>query len=139
MTPLPHDSAGEGQGFPGGAALRPAAELAHLMEFLHDLGKASPEFKEMLERLETTSSAATGNVRPLGRARKVSVSMPEELTAAVQQRVGRGEFSQYVTEAVARQLELDLLNELAVLLEAEYGPVPEEFLAEAGAAWPDAE
>ncbi len=65
--------------------------------------------------------------------------MPEGLTAAVQQRVGRGEFSQYVTEAVARQLELDLLAELAALLEDEHGPVPEAFLAEAGAAWPDAE
>lgn len=63
--------------------------------------------------------------------------MPEELTVAVQQRVGRGEFSQYVTEAVARRLEVDLLEELAALLEAEYGPVPERFLAEAGAAWPD--
>jgi Arc/MetJ-type ribon-helix-helix transcriptional regulator len=78
-------------------------------------------------------------VRPLGRARKISVSMPEELTAAVQRRVGRGEFSQYVTAAVARQLELDLLEELASLLEAEHGPVPERFLAEAAAAWPDAE
>jgi len=53
--------------------------------------------------------------------------------------VGRGEFSQYVTEAVARQLELDLLGELAALLHAEHGPVPQEYLAEAGAAWPDVE
>jgi hypothetical protein len=61
------------------------------------------------------------------------------LTAAIQQRVGKGEFSHYVTEAVARQLELDLLIELSELLDAEHGPVPEEYLAEAGAAWPDAE
>ena len=74
-----------------------------------------------------------------GPARKVSVSMPEDLTAAVQQRVGRGKFSQYVTEAVARQLELDLLAELSELLAAEHGPVPEEYLAEARAAWPDSE
>jgi hypothetical protein len=74
----------------------------------------------------------------LGRARKVSVSMPEELTAAVRQRVGPGQFSQYVTEAVARQLELDLLAELSAELESEHGPVPEEALAEARAAWPDA-
>ena len=53
--------------------------------------------------------------------------------------MGRGEFSQYVTEAVARQLELDLLGELAALLHAEHGPVPQEYLAEAGAAWPDVE
>lgn len=74
-----------------------------------------------------------------GPARKVSVSMPEGLTAAVQQRVGRGKFSQYVTEAVTRQLELDLLAELSDLLAAEYEPVPEEYLAEARAAWPDSE
>jgi hypothetical protein len=74
-----------------------------------------------------------------GSARKVSVSMPEDLTAAVQLRVGRGKFSQYVTEAVARQLELDLLADLSDLLNSEHGPVPEEYLAEARAAWPDDE
>jgi hypothetical protein len=78
-------------------------------------------------------------VKPAGAARKVSVSLPEDLTTAVQHRVGRGKFSQYVTEAVTRQLELDLLAELSDLLTAEYGPVPEEYLAEARAAWPDSE
>jgi Arc/MetJ-type ribon-helix-helix transcriptional regulator len=78
-------------------------------------------------------------VKPVGAARKVSVSMPEDLTAAVQRRVGRGKFSQYVTEAVTRQLELDLLTELSELLTSEHGPVPEEYLAEAQAAWPDGE
>jgi hypothetical protein len=78
-------------------------------------------------------------VKHSGPARKVSVSMPEDLTAAVQQRVGRGKFSQYVTEAVARQLELDLLDELSDLLSARHGPVPDEFMAEARAAWPESE
>jgi Arc/MetJ-type ribon-helix-helix transcriptional regulator len=78
-------------------------------------------------------------VRHVGTVRKVSVSMPEDLTAAVQQRVGRGKFSQYVTEAVNRQLEQDLLAELSDLLAAEHGPVPAEYLAEAQAAWPDDE
>jgi Arc/MetJ-type ribon-helix-helix transcriptional regulator len=78
-------------------------------------------------------------VKHAGAARKVSVSMPEDLTAAVQRRVGRGKFSQYVTEAVTRQLELDLLAELSELLASEHGPVPEEDLAEARAAWPDDE
>jgi hypothetical protein len=78
-------------------------------------------------------------VKSAGAARKVSISMPEDLTAAVQQRVGRGKFSQYVTEAVARQFELDLLAELSELLTSEHGPVPEEYLAEARAAWPDEE
>jgi Arc/MetJ-type ribon-helix-helix transcriptional regulator len=76
-------------------------------------------------------------VRYSGAARKMSVSMPEDLTVAVQERVGRGKFSQYVTEAVTRQLERDLLADLSELLAAEHGPVPEEYLAEARSAWPD--
>jgi Arc/MetJ-type ribon-helix-helix transcriptional regulator len=78
-------------------------------------------------------------VEPAGTARKVSVSMPEDLTSAVQRRVGPGKFSQYVTEAVTRQLELDLLAELSELLASEHGPVPANYLAEARAAWPDDE
>jgi Arc/MetJ-type ribon-helix-helix transcriptional regulator len=83
-------------------------------------------------------ASAPGGAQFGGRVRKVSVSMPEELTAAVQRRVGRGGFSRYVAEAVATQLRLDLLAELSGLLDEEHGPVPEELLAEAGAAWPDA-
>lgn len=64
------------------------------------------------------------------------MSLPEDLTAAVQSRAGPGKFSQYVTEAVTRQLEQDLLAELSELLITEHGPVPEEYLAEAHAAWP---
>lgn len=93
-----------------------------------------------LERDEP-SGRILGEVQGLSRsrARKVSVSLPEDLTAAVQERVGKGEFSHYVTEAVARQLELDLVAELAGLLDAEHGPVAESLLAEAEAAWPDDE
>lgn len=101
---------------------------------------ASPEFQETTRRaLEAIAAADPLALRAVGPARKVSVSMPEDLTAAVQQRVGRGKFSQYVTEAVTRQLELDLLAELSELLTAEHGPVPEEYMAEARAAWPDSE
>ena len=76
---------------------------------------------------------------PPGWRAKVSVSLPEDLTSAVQRRVGPGKFSQYVAEAVARQLELDLLAELSGLLASEHGPVPGNYLAEARAAWPDDE
>jgi Arc/MetJ-type ribon-helix-helix transcriptional regulator len=86
---------------------------------------------------DVAAGALAMQIKHAGAARKVSVSMPEELTAAVQHRVGRGKFSQYVTEAVARQLELDLLADLSDLLASEHGPVPEEYLAEARAAWPD--
>lgn len=65
--------------------------------------------------------------------------MPEDLTAAVQRRVGRGEFSQYVSDAVARQLELDLLGELSALLQDEYGSISDEALTDARNSWPDAQ
>ncbi|MFG2088874.1 MULTISPECIES: hypothetical protein [unclassified Spirillospora] len=97
--------------------------LRSVTEWLHNAGDQLDEPAE--------------NLHSLGRARKVSVSLPEELTAAVQQRVGKGEFSRYVTEAVAHQLELDLLAELSTLLEDEHGPIPEEYLAQAGNTWPD--
>ncbi|WP_039820504.1 hypothetical protein [Nocardiopsis halophila] len=69
--------------------------------------------------------------------RKVSVTLPAELTDAVQDRVGRGRFSSYVADAVARQLEHDLLIELADQMDKECGPVPEELVREAEAEWPD--
>jgi hypothetical protein len=74
-----------------------------------------------------------------GRVQKVSVSMPEELTAAVRARTGPGGFSHYVTEAVAERLRLERLDDLSAYLEAKYGPVPEELIQEAMREWPDYE
>ena len=74
-----------------------------------------------------------------GRVQKVSVSMPEELTAAVRERTGPGGFSRYVTEAVEERLRLEGLDELSAYLEAKYGPVPEELIQEAMREWPDCE
>jgi Arc/MetJ-type ribon-helix-helix transcriptional regulator len=108
-----------------------AAELFPLLAFGHSGAGAHPP--------DIVVGNMVAQVKQGGAARKVSVSMPEDLTAAVQRRVGRGKFSQYVTEAVSRQLELDLLAELSELLASEHGPVPEENLAEARAAWPDDE
>jgi hypothetical protein len=74
-----------------------------------------------------------------GRVQKVSVSMPEELTAAVRARTGPGGFSHYVTEAVAERLRLDLMDEYAAELEAALGPLSPEELEEAMREWPDYE
>jgi hypothetical protein len=74
-----------------------------------------------------------------GKARKVSVSMPEELAEAVRARTGTGGFSRYVTEAVDREIRHDLLGELIEELEAEYGPVPPEVRAQTRREWPDYE
>lgn len=135
MTALPHESSEESSDL--GTQLQPTVDLARQLVSRHGAGRVTAELEKLLEA--EVASRGAGHLRSLGRARKVSVSLPEELTTAVQQRVGKGEFSHYVTEAVARQLELDLLAELIDLLDSEHGPVPEEFLAEARSAWPDAE
>ncbi len=74
-----------------------------------------------------------------GKVKKVSVSMPEELTEAVRARTGTGGFSRYVTDAVQEQIRLDLLDELAAEFEAKYGPVDEELVRQAMREWPDYE
>jgi hypothetical protein len=74
-----------------------------------------------------------------GKVRKVSVSMPEELSEAVRARTGAGGFSRYVTDAVQEQIRLDLLDDLIADFEAEYGPVPEELVQKALREWPDYE
>lgn len=71
-------------------------------------------------------------------ADKVSVSMPPDVSAAVRARVGRREFSRYVTAAVRRQLERDQLDALLAEMEAINGPVSADVLEEVEALWPDA-
>lgn len=98
-------------------------QVSHLFTAFEDLRRADPAPPE----------------KPGGRARKISVSMPEDLSAAVRRRVGHGEFSRYVTEAVAGRLKEDLLAELIELLDAEHGEVPEDLVEKAESLWPDAE
>jgi Arc/MetJ-type ribon-helix-helix transcriptional regulator len=126
---------GKRAGAPGSDVVR---SRVNLLAALHDPARPSSEVEKLLER-HIEWATVSGELPSLGRVRKVSVSLPEDLTSAVQERVGRGEFSRYVAAAVARQLELDLLAELSELLDAEHGEIPEEFLVEAAATWPDAE
>ena len=74
-----------------------------------------------------------------GRVQKVSVSMPEDLAAAVRERTGPGGFSRYVTEATERRLQHDALGELLDELDAEFGPVSPELLEWAERQWPNHE
>jgi Arc/MetJ-type ribon-helix-helix transcriptional regulator len=74
---------------------------------------------------------------PGGKFQKVSVSMPAELLELVRARVGPGEFSRYVTEAVQARIQHDLLGDLLDELESEHGPVPEEVREQTRQMWPD--
>jgi Arc/MetJ-type ribon-helix-helix transcriptional regulator len=55
--------------------------------------------------------------------KKFSVTIPEELAETVQARIGKGGFSAYVSEALARQVERDNLRELIAAAESQHGPV----------------
>nr|WTB33319.1 hypothetical protein OG781_31005 [Streptomyces sp. NBC_00830] len=63
-----------------------------------------------------------------GPAQKVSVSMPAGRIAAVKARVGARGFSAYISAAVERQIQRDLLDELLRASEAETGPIPQAML-----------
>lgn len=74
-----------------------------------------------------------------GKVRKVSVSMPEELTEAVRARTGAGGFSRYVADAVQEQIRHDMLGDLIAEFEAKHGPIPEDLVEQAMSEWPDYE
>ena len=54
---------------------------------------------------------------------KRSVSLPPQIAADIDERVGKGGFSAYIAEAAAEQLRRDALHDLNAELEAEHGPV----------------
>jgi hypothetical protein len=65
--------------------------------------------------------------------------MPDELIQAVRAYAGPRRFSQYVAEAVAERIRLDLLDEVSAQLQAEFGPFDEELVRQAMRLWPDYE
>jgi len=54
---------------------------------------------------------------------KRSITLPPEVAKEVDERVGKGGFSAYAAQAIARQLRLDALDETIAAMEAEHGPV----------------
>lgn len=69
---------------------------------------------------------------------KVSVSMPADLVAAVRQRVGRREFSRFVTEATQHRVRLEMMAEIVEEHVAEHGPFSEEVERQVEQEWRDA-
>ncbi len=117
----------------------PGQALSALEKALRDALAAVP-LELVLQRVTVMFPKAPVEIdtsRFHGRVQKVSVSMPEELTAAVRARTGPGEFSHYVTAAVEERLRLELMDEFAAELEAANGPLTPEELEDARREWPD--
>lgn len=74
-----------------------------------------------------------------GPAQKVSVSMPVGRIAAVKARVGARGFSAYVSAAVERQIQRDLLEELLQAKEERLGPPSPEIQEWAAEIFQEAE
>lgn len=91
------------------------------------------------EVLRCVADAIPADTDRSGTAAKVSVSMPRELAEAVRARTGSGGFSRYVTDAVQRQVRLDLMGEFIDDFESRNGPIPEELIDNAAREWPDSE
>ncbi|MFD6417147.1 hypothetical protein [Streptomyces sp. NPDC060194] len=68
------------------------------------------------------------------RSQKVSVSMPADRIAAVKARVGARGFSAYISAAVERQIQRDLIDELLARNEAEAAPITQEMHDQAAAS-----
>jgi hypothetical protein len=60
-----------------------------------------------------------------GPATRVSLSIPEGTTEAIRQRVGKREFSAFITGAVERELRGRILDEYLADYERRNGPVSE--------------
>jgi metal-responsive CopG/Arc/MetJ family transcriptional regulator len=67
--------------------------------------------------------------------RKWSVSIDEALAAQVERHVGDRGLSRFIARAVEHELERDRLTAYLDELDAEYGPVPEELIAEFDRLW----
>jgi hypothetical protein len=57
---------------------------------------------------------------------KHSITLPLATSAGVRERVGSRGFSAYIANATARQLQMDLLDDLIAEMEAEHGPVDQD-------------
>lgn len=61
-----------------------------------------------------------------GPATRVSLSLPEGTAEAIRRRVGKREFSAFITEAVERELRGQILDEYLADYESRQGPLSEK-------------
>ena len=66
---------------------------------------------------------------------KVSISLDDDVLAEARRRAGHRELSAFINEALRRQLQHDRIGKLLDEMDAEFGPVPEEMIEEAGKIW----
>ncbi|MDO3650192.1 hypothetical protein [Nocardia mangyaensis] len=59
-------------------------------------------------------------------ARKVTITLPDDLLESIRERADERGVSAYVTEAVRHRDAMDKLRELGEFLDTEYGPAPPE-------------
>ena len=69
-------------------------------------------------------------------AARVTITIDEETLAELKERVGPGEVSAFVVEALRHKLRIDPIKELLQQLDEMYGPLTEQELKE-GAEWYD--
>lgn len=69
-------------------------------------------------------------------ATRITVTVDEETLAQLRERVGPGEVSAFVVEALRHKLRIDPIKELLRQLDEMYGPLTEQELKE-GAEWYD--
>ena len=99
----------------------------------------APQVMDIITRMVPRPPASVDPEQFHGRVQKVSVSMPEALTAAIRDRTGPGGFSRFVAEAADKRLRKELLSEYLDELDAVYGPVPHETMEQVRREWPDYE
>ncbi|MGV9382429.1 hypothetical protein ACWDRB_41915 [Nonomuraea sp. NPDC003707] len=69
---------------------------------------------------------------------KKAISMPEQLAAEIDARIGRGEFSAFMAKAAQHWLALMKTGEIVDEYERQHGPISEERLEQARRRWRDA-
>jgi hypothetical protein len=91
----------------------------------HDPRRISHSFDNLDRMEEENYSIGTGP------ATRVSLSLPEGTADAIRRRVGKREFSAFITAAVERELRGRILDEYLADHERRNGPIPEAVQQEA--------